>query len=292
MIESSQTTLPVSRSRLAWRRTYLQVALWSFGVFQSILGRLTGRRYRKKWHGPAWGRSMPYLIGRGPLLTLDREGHVMEIRREHVSDLVALFGRREEDAVEKAVAGLRPGDVVVDAGANVGQYTVGAAARVGPNGRVLAFEPAPLTSAMLRRNVELNRLPQVSLFAVALGEEEGSASLEQAVDDCSVASLRSEWISHQYPREKVATTAVKVPVRTLDHVLEENGIARVTLMKVDVESFEGPVIRGARRCLQEHRVDKVVCEIHDGSSEVGDLLRSWGYIVQQHGGCVVARAPS
>ena len=56
---------------------------------------------------------------------------------------------------------LRPGDTVIDVGANVGWYTLLASSRVGPSGQVVAFEPVPSALAFLRENVAANRLANV-----------------------------------------------------------------------------------------------------------------------------------
>jgi FkbM family methyltransferase len=83
---------------------------------------------------------------------------------------------------------LRPGDTFVDIGANVGVYTLLAAALVGARGRVHAFEPGAMTRKQLNENVALNRLSCVSVHGLAVSDRAGSASLTANVDDC-VASL-------------------------------------------------------------------------------------------------------
>ena len=68
---------------------------------------------------------------------------------------------------------LRPGDVAIDAGANIGLFTVLAASQVGPHGRVIACEPSPTTMRLLRDNVERNGFDWVELREVALAETPG-----------------------------------------------------------------------------------------------------------------------
>src|SRR6266700_1510309 len=65
---------------------------------------------------------------------------------------------------------LRPGDVFIDIGANIGWYTVMSALTVGRSGHVFAFEPAGDNADLLERNVALNRLDNVKLFRCALAE--------------------------------------------------------------------------------------------------------------------------
>src|SRR5882724_6714622 len=64
---------------------------------------------------------------------------------EHVQRWIYFFGVYEKDTVDWFRSNLRPGMVVLDIGANVGQYTLIAAGAVGPNGRVHAFEPNPIS---------------------------------------------------------------------------------------------------------------------------------------------------
>merc|ERR1719454_840363 len=66
---------------------------------------------------------------------------------------------------------LRPGDVVIDAGANLGAYTVPFAERVGRRGKVLAFEPFRWLHQLTTANVALNGLSNVWTYNVALGEK-------------------------------------------------------------------------------------------------------------------------
>ena len=75
-----------------------------------------------------------------------------------------------EPEIELVRAILRPGDVFVDGGANIGLFSLVAASRVGPAGRVLAFEPASSTRAQLSRNVTLNRFDWIDVRPEALGE--------------------------------------------------------------------------------------------------------------------------
>src|SRR5262249_27923513 len=64
---------------------------------------------------------------------------------EHVQRYIYFFGVYEKDTVDWFRSNLRSGMVVLDIGANVGQYTLIAARDVGPNGRVHAFEPNPIS---------------------------------------------------------------------------------------------------------------------------------------------------
>ena len=86
-------------------------------------------------------------------------------------------GMFEPETVRAFAALLAPGMTVMDIGANVGQFTLVAARRVGPSGRLHAFEPTPELAAHILRNLELNGLENVAVNAVAVSDVAGRATL-------------------------------------------------------------------------------------------------------------------
>ncbi len=75
---------------------------------------------------------------------------------------------------------LDSGMTFVDIGANVGAYTLFASRKVGPEGRVVAFEPSRREMAALQRNLDLNRASNVSIHSLAIGESSGEATISIA----------------------------------------------------------------------------------------------------------------
>src|SRR5262249_20876384 len=75
---------------------------------------------------------------------------------------------------------LRPGDIFIDVGANIGLYTLIAAARVGPSGRVVALEPTTTTFARLMDNVQLNKFSNVNCVNLALSDWSGHLDLTRS----------------------------------------------------------------------------------------------------------------
>src|SRR5580765_7707639 len=84
-------------------------------------------------------------------------------------------GIYEPAEIAWVLARLEPGDVFVDVGANIGVFTVMAAKRVGPTGRVIAFEPSPSVIRYLEENVRLNELTNVTVCPLALDESAADA---------------------------------------------------------------------------------------------------------------------
>lgn len=128
---------------------------------------------------------------------------------------------------------LKPGDLFVDVGANIGSYTVLASAVAGAS--AVAIEPDPGTMAFLRGNIELNQLSQqVEMIEAAVGAASGVARFTVGLDTTN----RIATAEDDQTRE--------VPVRTLDEVLQGRD---PLLIKLDVEGLEAEVIAGAGRTL-------------------------------------------
>ena len=136
---------------------------------------------------------------------------------------------------------LRPGDGFVDCGANIGVFTVAAALRVGPRGRVISFEPDTRTRELLIDNVTRHRVErQVTVHDAAVGSASGRRSFHEYANDV----VSGFFESPSYPSEVARSRDVDV-VR-LDDAVD----GPVDLVKIDVEGFEPSVLDGARGVLQ------------------------------------------
>jgi FkbM family methyltransferase len=152
----------------------------------------------------------------------------------------------------------RPGDVVVDGGANVGYVTSLLAARVGPTGMVHSFEPNPDAFAHLEQNCQLWRglaaCPTIVAHAEALGPNPGMATLHIPASSAwngGRASIESSTIGEPGRRVEVRVTA-------LDDLFR-NG-EKISVIKLDLEGFEYEALRGMEGLLRERRVKAVVFE--------------------------------
>jgi FkbM family methyltransferase len=152
----------------------------------------------------------------------------------------------------------RPGDVVLDVGANIGYFTVLLAAHVGSTGRVLAYEPYPSNADLIERSVKENGQDGiVTLRRVAVGESEGELELAFVPEERATNSGGAFLLSPgAVPPRGHRTT--RVPVVALD---QEEMPGRVALIKIDVEGAEPLALRGARRLLLRDR-PKVLAEVN------------------------------
>ena len=132
---------------------------------------------------------------------------------------------------------LKPGDVYVDVGANIGHLAIEAALLVGSAGQVYAFEGHPRICAYLRENVALNRLSNVRTAQIAIGEAVGWARFsDYHADDMN---------------EVTSSGPIEVLMLPLDLILSE---LSPTLLKVDTEGYEWFVFQGAKSLLQRTSV--------------------------------------
>jgi FkbM family methyltransferase len=134
---------------------------------------------------------------------------------------------------------LRPGDSIVDVGANIGSLTLTASAIVGETGKVFSIEAHPRTFEYLRRNIARNRRRNVVLIHAAVGDKDGT--------------VRFSSMSADDQNSIVAEDAQGVDVRAarLDSLPTGDGL--LALVKIDVEGYEGLVLAGAPRTLARAR---------------------------------------
>ena len=139
----------------------------------------------------------------------------------------------------------QPGDCVLDIGANVGDWTLAMASRVGDRGRVLAFEPVPYLAETVRKTARINRMPWVEVLPVALSASDGTAefSVERANSGGSRLGRQSGDFTH--------TTVVTARLDTL--VATRPDLERIDLVKIDVEGAEADVLLGAQQTFARFR---------------------------------------
>lgn len=154
---------------------------------------------------------------------------------------------------------VRPGDVVVDIGANRGVYTALLSHRVGSGGRVHAIEPVPAMEDRLRTLAR--HRGNITVHTLALSDATGTTSLQLPV-------FHGHAIDALATVGRVTTApsvSVDVDVRTLDDLMaDERG--RISFVKCDVEGHEHHVLRGGLRVIREHR-PVIVVEIEQRHRE-------------------------
>lgn len=149
--------------------------------------------------------------------------------------------------VQQALATyLGSGDTFYDIGANIGFFTVIAAKLVGASGRVYAFEPVPENAACIRRNVQLNRFSNITVFEKAVSSSTGEGEL----------------LLTQHPGGNALSTAYRPPdmkgsmtveLVSIDDLVGQQILAPPTFVKIDVEGAELDVLQGMSKTIQEFK---------------------------------------
>lgn len=211
-----------------------------------------------------------------PVLLFDTAVSVRGIGRFRLrrlcDDLWHVVPWREREVLEFIRKTLHPGEVFIDAGANIGVYSLVAAGLVGSGGRVTAVEMMPDTAARLKDHLDLNAVRQVDVVERALAEKPG------LVLDAQVCDGRFGQASIIAARPMVSgARSVPVATVTLAQLLEN--LPRVALMKMDVEGAELPALRGAGQLIR--RIDAIVFEDCGPTSAAADYLRSHGFDVRR-----------
>ena len=171
---------------------------------------------------------------------------------------------------------LKPGDVFVDVGANIGYFTLLASRRVGPEGRVIAVEANPRTFKLLEANVRLNGCANVTLHHVAAGEAAGLATLFER----EAGNSGGDQVDF--------TGDGKIAVERLDALVGEQ---RVRLIKLDIEGAEAKALRGASGLLERADAPDLVFEftpkflsgMGDDPRELIGFLQAIGYRLETNG---------
>jgi FkbM family methyltransferase len=154
-----------------------------------------------------------------------------------VSILLEQFERDVADAIESIC---RPGWNVLDIGANIGAHCLRLAKVVGQEGAVYAFEPTDYAFSKLKRNVSLNPFQNINLYQLAFSNENVTGK---------TIECRSSWRTDGV---KTVQSAVVEFIR-LDDWMERESVAKVDLVKLDVDGAEFQILDGGRRVIDRYR---------------------------------------
>lgn len=218
-----------------------------------------------------------------PVLRVNDRGFISRYTcgNKHDAERAAALWIKEEGTMRWIDSEVRTGDVFMDIGANIGVYTIAAAHRVGLAGKVYAFEPHKMNAVTLMQNVQLSKLAdRVGIFSFPLAE---SASVLRF----NYASLASASSGSQFGHTRAAGNEKEfAPVASeimasasVDELLAHGIIDPPSLIKIDVDGNELPILRGMRALLcGEHRPRAIQVEVNVGESDpITSFLSECGY---------------
>jgi FkbM family methyltransferase len=170
---------------------------------------------------------------------------------------------------------LAPGMTFVDVGANVGFFTLFAADRVGPEGRVWAFEPNPRLTDLIGKSLSVNGFVQrVELVKAAAMAEPGRLAFQRFAGHQGSSGFDiPEGLAEQFHD---TIEEIEVDCTTLDDVLAGKGL-RIDLLKIDAEGAEPSVLAGATKLLEEQRSMQILMEYTPPNRPAVETLIAHGF---------------
>lgn len=185
-----------------------------------------------------------------------RSGIALDLDISDFVDWCAYFGLADPGQ-DVLLEHIEPDQIVVDVGANNGYLSLRLGQRVGPKGRVIAFEPHPRNVARCRSNHSLNTMEHVELVPLGLGDSEGKTTMIETREDNAGMNRMAA---------AAETEGTTVRVTTLDVYLRGHTSLPVDWIKIDVEGYEARVLRGAVASIARFRPGLFI-EVDDANLE-------------------------
>ncbi|MDB5150370.1 MAG: hypothetical protein JWQ57_4390 [Mucilaginibacter sp.] len=151
-----------------------------------------------------------------------------------------------EDEINKLIRiSLKPGNIAIDIGANIGLQSIRMAQCVGNSGHVYSFEPLNYLQNKLKRNIGLNKLENITLFPFALSDQAGE--ITYSIDE-------HKWNQGTFSLndKNSGNKTQQISIKVADQLTEIQELPRVDLVKIDVEGFEFQVLKGLEATLKKH----------------------------------------
>jgi FkbM family methyltransferase len=183
----------------------------------------------------------------------------------------AIAGLDYEPELRWILSKLSSGDIFIDVGANIGIYSIHAAKKVGPKGRVFAIEPSKGATTHLRENVRLNNLSDtITVVNAAASEKSGKLFLSGNPDQWNSLQL-----SPSPPGEEIQVT-------TIDEIISfhSNINSSVKCIKIDAEGAETEILNGSEKTLHNHHPIVVFENIFKNTqNQTATFLKFLGYTI-------------
>jgi FkbM family methyltransferase len=180
--------------------------------------------------------------------------------------------KKEQGIARRFREHIRPGDTVIDVGANIGIYTMLAAELVGPSGHVHAFEPDPQSMCYLLTTINRNGLTgRVTLWNLAASDRSAHAQLYLDLKTARTTSLRA----NAYAPDPQRREPLGVGTAALDDLITQPP----QFVKIDVEGAELAVLAGMARLLRDHHPVLLVEVLPENVPAVTSFLAPLEYCV-------------
>lgn len=200
---------------------------------------------------------------------------------------VQTYETKEPETLEWLDTELRDSDVLFDVGANIGIYSLYAAAQ-NARSQIYAFEPEAQNFAHLCKNIYQNHFRNITPCCIALSDCEKFDYLH--VSDMKVGSAFHSIGSLGTLRTDITTTALKQGfiVTSIDKLVEDYLAPAPSLIKIDVDGLELNILQGAKNTLKSGKVRSVLVEINGDvtggeGKQIFDIFAECGFYVSSTG---------
>lgn len=239
-------------SRAAYRM--LRDIVWHYGMQRSELVRTLGRRYRKYFYDRCY---------------VDHIHVLQNVMYLDPNDSLDLFinGIYEPYETELISSMIRPGNVVLDIGANIGYYTLILAKLVGQSGKVFAFEPEPTNFRLLEKNVSINGHSNVILEQKAVSNRNENKKLYLNKENAGMHTI--------YKPPCPNLDSVDIETISLDNYFN-NYTCKIDFIKMDIEGSEYTALEGMQTVLKRQNNIKLLVAFFPSA------IREYGYKPEQY----------
>lgn len=251
------------------------------------------------------------MLPRVDLIRTKEVNYLLMNSPDHISDFIRKNGSwgQTEATICKAFISLFEKNIVIDAGANLGGFTVPIAKALKSSGKVFSFEPQRIVFQQLCSNIFINELDNVFTHNVALGNEISTIEIPE-IDFHGSANVGGFSISKEirgeiendaklgraYSNKYIENEKFIVPLTSLDSY---KIFSDVTFIKADVEGFELEFFQGARDTIINNNYPPIVFELWENKDwylEKGKkttaYLAELGYYFEKFGREILAQHPS
>jgi FkbM family methyltransferase len=235
-------------------------------MFLELIKRVTMRYYVKGFYRVLWA-ARSFLATGDDVYRIDEKTRIA-IDHNHYYQWMMGSTNYYGMGVRKVVRDiLRPGDVFVDVGANIGYFSTLASALVGDDGLVVGFEPDPRALKRLKENVAINRRGNVVLIEKVCSDREGTATFNVAAHmgwSTAISSTGALAIENR----------IDVEQYVLDNILKEPFLRdrTIRLIKIDVEGYEPRVLAGASDIIKRNEAAFVIEVNHERLAGSGQSI--------------------
>jgi len=237
---------------------------WRLGAGEKRSGRLSTELRRQIWHAIKVPVVTPWLDGLS----------IYAYPGNETSRAIFVTGNYEPNEFFFLSQVIRPGMTFIDAGANMGLYSLFAAQKVAEHGTVLAIEPSTREGSRLSKNVKINSLSNVRLIRNAVSD---------SCSDVELLIADDEWSGHNtlgaFAYDTPLARKEMVQTVSLDDIAVREGLSRVDIIKMDIEGAELHALKGAAGILERFQpllllelADRALCHQGSSSSEVWDFF--------------------